>query len=136
MLKIEKVENLQEKIDSIFVEQAKEHNVDSNYKDFKFAVKDNNGNILGGITGYRLFKQIHITNICMDKNCRGQGIGKKLLEIVEKELKNDITDYITLITNKFQKAVEFYKKCGFEIEFVRENRDDRFTKYYMIKKLR
>ena len=40
MLKIEKVENLQEKIDSIFVEQAKEHNIDSNYKDFKFAVKD------------------------------------------------------------------------------------------------
>ena len=124
------------KIDGIFVEQAKEHNVDSNYKDFKFAVKNENGNILGGITGHRLFKDIHVSNLSIDKSCRGQGIGKNLLEIVEKELKNDITDYITLITNKFQKAVEFYKKCGFEIEFVRENQDDRFTKYYMIKKLR
>ena len=136
MLKIEKVEDLQEKIDNIFVEQAKEHDIDSNYKDFKFAVKDDNGNILGGITGHRLFKEIYVSNLSIDKSCRGQGVGKKLLEIVEKELSNDMTDYITLTTNKFQKAVEFYKKCGFEIEFVRVNKDDRFTKYYMVKKLR
>ena len=136
MLKIEKVENLQEKIDSIFVEQVKEHNIDSNYKDFEFAVKDENGNVLGGITGYRLFKEIHVSNLSIDKSYRGQGIGRKLLEIVEKELSNDMTDYIVLTTNKFQEVVGFYKKCGFEIEFVRENKDDRFTKYYMIKKLK
>ena len=136
MLKIEKVDDLQEKIDSIFVEQAKEHNIDSNYKDFEFAVKDENVNILGGITGYRLFKEIHVSNLSIDKSCRGQGIGRKLLEIVEKELSNDMTDYIALTTNKFQEVVGFYKKCGFEIEFVRENKDDRFTKYYMIKKLK
>ena len=136
MLKIEKVENLQEKIDSIFVEQTKEHNIDSNYKDFEFAVKDENGNVLGGITGYRLFKEIHVSNLSIDKSYRGQGIGRKLLEIVEKELSNDMTDYIALTTNKFQEVVGFYKKCGFKIEFVRENKDDRFTKYYMIKKLK
>lgn len=91
---------------------------------------------MGGITGYRLFKEIYVSNLSIDKSCRGQGIGKKLLEIVEKELKNDMTDYITLTTNKFQKAVEFYKKCGFEIEFVRHHKNNKFTKYYMIKKLR
>ena len=91
---------------------------------------------MGGITGHRLFKDIHVSNLSIDKSCRGQGIGKKLLEIVGKELSNDMTDCIILTTSKFQGAVEFYKKSGFEIEFVRENRDDRITKYYMIKKLR
>ena len=70
MLKIEKVQNLQEKIDSIFVEQAKEHNIDSNYKDFKFAVKDDNGNILGGTTGHKLFNEIYISDLFIDKSYR------------------------------------------------------------------
>lgn len=72
----------------------------------------------------------------MDERARGRGVGKKLLDIVENEICNGTTDFIILMTNAFQKAVEFYEKCGFEIEFVRKNKDPRFDKYGMIKKLR
>ena len=138
-MEIERVEDLsilQGKIDDIFIKQAADNNIDSNYQRFAYAVKNDRGEILGGIHGYRLFKEVYVRELSLDEKVRGQGIGKKLLGIVEKEICNDATDFIVLTTNAFQKAIEFYKKCGFEIEFVRKNKDPRFDKYSMIKKLR
>ena len=138
-MEIERVEDLdilQGKIDDIFIKQAANNNIDSNYQHFAYAVKNDKGEILGGIHGYRLFKEVYVGELSLDEKVRGQGIGRKLLGIVEKEICNDATDFIVLTTNAFQKAIEFYKKCGFEIEFVRKNKDPRFDKYSMIKKLR
>ncbi|NLE05421.1 MAG: GNAT family N-acetyltransferase [Crenarchaeota archaeon] len=137
-MKIEKVKNSEEirnKIDDIFVEQAKDNNIDTNYQNFAYAVKNYNGGILGGIVGYRLFKEIHITDLSLDKTARGLGIGEKLIDIVENEVSNNKIDYIVLKTNRFQGAIDFYKKCGFKIEFIRENEDSRFDRIYMVKKL-
>lgn len=138
-MEIEKVEDLsiiQDKIDEIFIKQAADNNIDTNYQFFAYVVRNNKGEILGGIHGYRLFKEVYIRELSLDERARGQGIGKKLLNIVENEICNDATDFIVLTTNAFQKAIEFYKKCGFEIEFIRKNKDSRFDKYNMIKKLR
>ena len=137
-MKIEKIEDckiIQDKIDETFVEQAQKNNINTNYQEFVYSVKDDNGIIMGGISGRRLFKEVHVSELCLAETARGQGIGKKLLEIVEKEICNSETDYITLTTNAFQKAIEFYKKCGFEIEFIRKNKDSRFDKYYMVKNI-
>ena len=44
-------------------------------------------------------------------------------------------DNINLETNAFQ-AVGFYKKCGFEVEFVRHNKTNpKLTKTFFIKRL-
>ena len=138
-MKIERIEDLdiiQDKIDEIFVRQATDNNIDTNYQYFVYAVKSNEGEILGGIHGYRLFREVYVRELSLDEKAREQGIGRKLLNIVENEICNDATDFIVLMINAFQKAVEFYKKCGFEIEFVRKNDDPKFDKYSMIKRLR
>ena len=139
-MRIEKLENsetMQDKIDEIFVKQAQINNVDTNYQNFAYAVKDDSDNIVGGIHGHRLFREVYVAELCMDESIRGQGIGRKLIETVEREICNDKCDYIVLTTNAFQKAIKFYEKCGFEVEFVRRNiTDSRFDKYYMIKKLK
>nr|WP_297708181.1 hypothetical protein [uncultured Butyrivibrio sp.] len=32
-------------------------------------------------------------------------------------------------------APEFYKKLGYELEFIREDKDPKFSKYFYLKKL-
>ena len=41
---------------------------------------------------------------------------------------------ITLTTFGFQ-APEFYKKLGYEVEFVREDKDPKLAKYFLAKAL-
>ena len=138
-MKIEKVENsdiLKDSMDKIYEIDDKEKGVDDiKFKTFAYAVKDSENNIIGGIHGWRAFDEIYIDEICIDKAIRGQGIGKKLLEIVEKEVNDGNCENINLLTNEYQNAIEFYKKCGFDIEFIRKHKNTKFNKYYMVKKL-
>lgn len=70
----------------------------------------------------------------MLKPFRGKGIGTQLIKQTEKWAKSKSQlKYIYLVTCKFQ-APEFYKKCGFKLEFVRENKiTPALTKYFFIK---
>lgn len=64
---------------------------------------------------------------------RNKKIGSKLIEKVEKYYKNKGFENINLTTYDFQ-APKFYQKCGFQIEFVRENKQNpKLTKYFLIK---
>ncbi len=140
-MKIEQIESdqeiMQNKIDRLFAEQAKKNNIDINYKEYSYVVKDDDGKIMGGVYGYRLYREVYIDDLCIDESIRGKGIGKKLINIIEKEICNNETDCLILNTEKFQNAIGFYKKCGFEVEYIRKNgTDSRFDRYYMIKKIK
>lgn len=64
---------------------------------------------------------------------RGKGIGTRLLKAAESFFADKSFDIITLSTYEFQ-APEFYRKHGYEIEFVRENKKNpKLTKYFLIK---
>ncbi len=45
----------------------------------------------------------------------GRGLGKQLLLAVIKETKLQVSEAISLNVNKFNPAIDFYKKLGFEI---------------------
>jgi ribosomal protein S18 acetylase RimI-like enzyme len=140
-MKIEKITNkdaaLEKAMHDIFEEADREKNItDTGFKPFAYAVKDDNGKILGGIHGFRIFCEIYVDELCLKKEIRNQGIGKALLEIVEKEMNDGQCDNINLHTSNFQEAVKFYEKCGFKVEFIRKNsKNPAFDKYYMIKKI-
>ena len=55
------------------------------------------------------------------------------METVENYYKNKGFENINLTTYGFQ-APEFYKKCGFKIEFVRESKENpKLNKYFLVK---
>ena len=59
--------------------------------------------------------------------------GLELIEHTENYFKDKGFNNINLVTNEFQ-APKFYEKCGFELEFIRENKGNpKFTKYFYIK---
>lgn len=140
-MKIEKIENKQELEDVIgliFEKIDKKLSIEDKFlfKSFSYAIKNDGDKIVGGITGWRIFAEIYIDELILEENLRGNGYGKKLIKIVEKEMNDGNCDNINLVTNSFLNATGFYKKCGFEIEFIRKNsKDSRFDKYYMVKKL-
>lgn len=140
-MKIEKIENeqeLKEAMNLIFKKNDEKVGIEDKFlfKSFAYAIKDDDSKIVGGISGWRIFCEIYIDELVLDESLRGKGYGKKLIEIVEKEINDGNCDNINLMTNSFLNATEFYKKCGFKLEFVRKNgKDSRFDKYYMIKKL-
>ena len=136
MIEIEYKENLDEKIytmiDEEFNEFAAKNGVVCNYKSFAFVAKEGN-KIIGIITGNSYYKEVHISDLIVLEQYRNRHMGSKLMETVESYYKNKGFENINLTTYGFQ-APEFYKKCGFEIEFVRKNKENpKLNKYYLVK---
>lgn len=74
-------------------------------------------------------KQLYVTLICVDKQLQGQGLGSKMLKVLET-LKGEGFETIGLeVVKTNQIAYHFYKKHGFVEE------EDRSRKFLMRKNL-
>ena len=136
-MEIRKVE-LDSKVETfIETEQEKyetEHGVLCNYTPFCFtATLDDR--IMGVVTGATLYSEVYIDELIVKDTCRGKGIGTQLIRTIEESFCGQGFNNINLCTNGFQ-ASGFYEKCGFQLEFVRENKSDpKLNKYFYIKYL-
>ena len=136
MIDIEYKKNLDEEfyeiIDTEFNKYANKNGVVCGYKSFNFIAKEND-KVIGLITGHSYYKEVHISDLIVYEDYRNKHIGTKLVETVENYFKNKGFENINLTTYAFQ-APEFYKKCGFKLEFVRENKENpKLTKYFLVK---
>jgi len=88
-----------------------------------FVATDDNGKMIGCRSGlaYKTAKgycnYFFLTDLLVEKEYRGQGHGKKLLELLEKEIKDLGVKYIWAWTAGFE-APGFYEKMGYT-EFIR-----------------
>ena len=119
-------------IDNEFNKFAIKNGVTCNYMPFAFVAKEDN-KIVGIITGNSYYKEVHISDLIILEEYRNKQIGSKLVENVENYYKDKGFENINLTTYGFQ-APEFYKKCGYEIEFIRKNKENpKLNKYYLVK---
>ncbi|MBR7198320.1 GNAT family N-acetyltransferase [Pseudomonas sp. 14A] len=79
---------------------------------FALMVKDQNGEILGGLYGRMIFRWMFIELLSVPEQGRGQGIGSKLMAQAEALAKEKNCYGVWLDTFDFQ-APEFYRKLGF-----------------------
>ncbi len=108
------------------------HNVICSYTPFCF-VAENDAEIIGALTGYTAYEEIYIDDLVVAEAYRRKGVGTSLLKKVEDTFSKMHFSYITLCTNAFQ-APNFYKKCGYQLEFMRENKNTpQLSKYFFIK---
>ena len=121
-------------INEAFTDYAVANHVELNYEDYWFVAEDENGEIIGTITGRAYYNEVHIGDLIIDKRFRRQNIGTKLVRAVEEEYKDKGFDKITLTTFGFQ-APGFYKKLGYSLEFVREDKAPQLSKYFYCKEL-
>lgn len=118
-------------IDESFEAYARKNEVTCNYEDFSFVAKDGD-KIVGTINGHSYYNSVHISDLIVSEECRGQDIGSMLVRKVEDKYKGRNMEYICLTTYAFQ-AREFYEKLGYEVEYVRKSRNEKLTKYFLIK---
>jgi len=135
-MNIEFKQNLEEKyyqmLNIEFDKYAEKNNVTCNYEPFNFVAKDGD-KVIGLITGHSYYKEVHIGDLIVLEEYRHKHIGSELMKNVEEYFKGKGFENMNLTTYSFQ-ASEFYKKCGFNVEFIRENKQNpKLNKYYLVK---
>lgn len=109
------------------------HGIDVNYKRFHLILEDDSGVLIGVLTAYTAFAEVYIDDMWVHSDHRGKGYGRLLIDDLETRFKSKGFNNINLCTNQFN-APDFYKKCGFELEFVRKNlKNPKLNKYFMVK---
>ena len=121
-------------INEEFLSYAEQNNVDLNYNEFCFIAESDDGEIVGVITGRAYYNEVHIGDLIIHKAYRKFGYGSKLVSAVEETFQNAGYDKITLTTFGFQ-APEFYKKLGYIVEFIREDKNPKLCKYFLSKRI-
>ena len=138
MIQVKRVDEINDSIGEFinreFTVFGQESGVELNYDAFCFVAEDDAGQLLGVITGRAYYNEVHIGDLIIGKGHRKSGIGSKLVEEVEKAYRGKGYEKITLTTFGFQ-APEFYKKLGYETEFVRRDKDPKLSKYFLAKAL-
>ncbi|MDM5337435.1 GNAT family N-acetyltransferase [Fictibacillus enclensis] len=104
-------------------------------KNVSFMVRDDEGNIWGGITGKIAWRQLYVDFLWLDESLRGKRYGEELLKRAEDVAREHNCSQIQLNTLSFQ-APGFYQKYGFEVAGIIDGFPGPDQKqYYMVKKL-
>ena len=124
---------LEKRMSDSFVAYESSHGIDVNYKPFVITISDENDVVCGILNAYTAFAEIYIDDMWVDQASRGKGYGRKLLHALEEHFQGQGFNNINLVTSAFQ-APEFYKKCGYSVEFIRINKQNpKLTKTFFIK---
>ena len=111
---------------------SKFHDKDiSDYQIFHFK---SGKQILGSVVYRYVWQTIELKYIIIASNYRKQGIGTEMLLFVEKIAIHEKCKFINLETI-YEEVLNFYKKHGFKIEYIREGYSNNRKRFYLIKNL-
>ena len=117
-MKIEFTDKIEDSDKKIVENGLRSHNLkfapDDNHKELAVFLKDENGEIVGGLLGGTYWNWLHIDIFWIEESIRGGGYGTKMLKAVEKEAIRRGCGNAHLDTHDFQ-ALSFYQKHGYEI---------------------
>ena len=97
-------------------------------------VEDEKGNLLAGLVAETFGNWLEIKYLFVKEELREQGIGSKLLEQAESEVKNRNCRFAFVNTYQFQ-APDFYKRHGYKEVFTLQNYPYTGKRFYYQKDL-
>lgn len=106
----------------------------SKLEEFGFFIKDENKQIIGGLTALYCYQSIDIDALWIHPQYRNLSLGKELMLNAENYAKKRNCKFITICTMDFE-AREYYQKLGFVIEFKRDGYEKDSSLYYLKKEL-
>jgi ribosomal protein S18 acetylase RimI-like enzyme len=104
-------------------------------KPISFLLRDEQDQIVGGITGTMFWQCMHVDFLWLEESLRGKGYGKQLLAKMEEAAKEHSCRLIQLDTFSFQ-APDFYQRNGYEVIGIVDGYPTELHKrYYLVKRL-
>lgn len=124
---------IEEKMKKGLKEYETSYGINVDYKPFALVLFDEKNEAIGVLDAFSSYSSIHIRDLWVDKAYRGQGYGRKLMIELKNHFKGKVLHNINTVSCAFQEP-EFYKKCGYKVEFVRENiKNSKLTMTFFIK---
>lgn len=109
--------------------------IDKNYQECAFILYNNKANACGILKAHTVFAEVHIDELWIDSPYRRQGYGRALLEALEKKFSGKGFNNINCALSAFQ-SPDFYKKCGYSIEYIRKDEiNPLLSKIFFVKLL-
>jgi len=105
-----------------------------NYREFGLALRDDEGNVVGGIMGNAVWDWLQISALWVSENLRGKGFGHQLLERAEQWASAQGCRFSRLSTFEFE-AKGFYEAHGYEIYAKTDDFPAGHTQYHLAKEL-
>lgn len=107
---------------------------DGNCRDLAIFLRDENGHIVGGLTGETYWQWLHVDFLWVHESLRLEGYGYDLLATAEQEALKRGCHYSYLDTFSFQ-APDFYQKCGYVIFGELSDFPQGNSRFFLKKKL-
>jgi GNAT superfamily N-acetyltransferase len=104
------------------------------YHPLAIFLKDEHGEILGGVLGHLWGQWLHITILWLAELVRGHGYGRQLLLAAETYARERGCRHVKLETFSFQ-ARSFYEKLGYEVFATLEDCPVGHREYFLRKRL-
>jgi GNAT superfamily N-acetyltransferase len=104
-------------------------------QEFAFFVRDDHREIRAGVAGWMWGGSCYIRSFWVHQELRGQDLGTRLLQAVEREARKRGCQQIVLESFSFQ-APGFYQKLGFETFAILDNHPRGHQHHYLRKGLR
>lgn len=111
-----------------------ERRVGGAFRELAVFAEDPQGEKCAGLIGETHENWLMVKYLWVREDCRGQGLGSKLLAQAEEEAKNRGCHFVFLDTFDFQ-APEFYPKYNYVERFVLENYPLTGKRHYFTKTL-
>lgn len=104
-----------------------------NWQRLALFVRDEQGAIVGGLSGYTHWSWLFISHLWVDESLRGQGYGKGLVKRAENEAIRRGCRHAYLDTFDFH-APGFYQKLGYEVFGSLKGFPAGHTRYFLQKR--
>ena len=105
-----------------------------NFRRLNLYLRDEYGTIVGGLLGATYWGWCAVNVVWMEEALRGQGLGRRLLELAENEARERGCRGMHLDTMSFQ-ALAFYQRLGFTIFGEIEDIPLGHTRFFLKKRL-
>lgn len=102
---------------------------------FQFGIKDNQGNVIAGLFATcTAFRIVYVSMLYVDSQYRRQGLGKRLMDELEKQAIEKQLKFIRLDTFDYQ-GRDFYQAIGYEEVGSYYDAHQNFSEHFFLKRL-
>ena len=116
-------------------EEAKSSHGMPRVEEVSFSAKNDTGEVIAGIVGYIMYGSVFIDILWVEKAFRRKGLGRKLVTLLEEYALSKGVKFSFVTSMSFWKALDFYKKLGYEVTFSQHGFSHNAKQYTLKKEL-